>query len=567
MDVEAARRQDLSPRYRREDVDQLLAGRLQMRPHPAWDLPAEPTWHEDPFNDRNWTFQYHMLRWLEPLWRAAGDGDQAALEMWLTWVKNWAEANPVGASPTEWGWRDMSDGLRARQLCLAVPAIAEHAPQELPWLEGLIATHAAWLADPENLGSANHALHQHDALFLTGVVLDDERYRSIAAERMSTLLEAEYDEEGVNAEGAIAYHVNNYSWWQSALRRFDRAGLPRPSGAERHLSAPEEIAHATRPDGTLVTIGDTDIQAARRTGDAPTDYVASAGAKGEPPADLMRAYRAGYVFGRSGWGSEERPFADHTFYSARFGPARRVHGHADGTSLTFSADGQNWLVDPGKFQYNSNAARDHFIARASHSLVLIDGEEPSQDAVVSLVRATTSASHDELVIADPSYEGVKLERRVVFSRLSESLVVVDRVVAEQEVTAVQRWQMGHTVTAEAADGGSVHLRSADRTACLLWSSGAHPQITLAQEDPFDGWVSVGWRQKEPAPAVTERRTGRDITFITAVVRGGSPAELTVVEEPSGMGEAGDAAVLQLRTPYGTERISLLSGAAQVELTS
>ena len=65
--------------------------------------------------------------------------------------------------------------------------------------------------------------------------------------------------QGVNAEGAIAYHYTNRLWWEKHVQvdSTSRAYLVR-QGPRRHLSAPEEIAHATRPDGHMVSIGDTD---------------------------------------------------------------------------------------------------------------------------------------------------------------------------------------------------------------------------------------------------------------------------------------------------------------------
>src|SRR5699024_5883282 len=124
LDLNAARRQTLATSYRKEDVDRLLAGKLLMPPHPEWTLPERVTWQEDPFQDRNWLFQFHMLRWLEPLRRAASRGDDAAFEMWLRWVEDWVTNNPVSNPVTEWAWTDMSDGIRALQFCQAAPMIA-----------------------------------------------------------------------------------------------------------------------------------------------------------------------------------------------------------------------------------------------------------------------------------------------------------------------------------------------------------------------------------------------------------------------------------------------------------
>ncbi|MGY5765403.1 heparinase II/III domain-containing protein [Brachybacterium sp. DNPG3] len=538
LDLRAARRQTLAVGFRAQDVALLKAGRLRMSPHPEWRLPQDPTWQEDPFADRNWCFQFHMLRWLDPLRRAAAQGDDAAYALWLRWIQDWAAKNPHDAPASPWAWTDMSDGIRAQQLCLAAPMVAERSPELLDRLEDLIRVHAEHLADPVHMGRANHALHQQESLFVCGRVLGEERLWELALERMGALLREQYDEQGMNAEGATAYHVNNVLWWEKALSRIDREGLPRPEGAERHLSAPEGIAHATRPDGTLVAIGDTDT-VSPTTVDAPaTRHATTDGADGTAPTETTRVFDAGYVFARSGWGDAERPFSAQTFFSLRFGPAQRVHGHPDGGSLTYSADGVNWLVDLGKFQYGSGLERNHVASRAAHSLVSIAGRTPRKDAVVELIAHRATATHEEFVLRDDSFTGVELTRRVIWSRAGEHLVVIDDVRADEEVRALQRWQLGPDVEVEGDPGeraGSlrpVRLSSGGRRALLaLGGDVQEVEQVRGRQDSFDGWVSVAWKKVVPATAVTASARGTSLRFVAVIAAGhGAEPEARVLEE-------------------------------------
>lgn len=545
LDLRAARRQTLTVGFRAQDVALLKTGRLRMPPHPEWRLPSDPTWQEDPFSDRNWCFQFHMLRWLEPLRRAAAKGDDDAYALWLRWVQDWATKNPHDAPASPWAWTDMSEGIRAQQLCLAAPMVAERSPELLDGWEELIRVHAEHLADPAHMGRANHALHQQESLFVCGRVLGEARLWELALERMGSLLREQYDEQGMNAEGATAYHVNNVLWWERALSRIDTEGLARPTGAERHLSAPEEIAHATRPDGTLVAIGDTDTVSPTAVDAPPTDYVTTDGREGEAPSETTRIFDAGYVFSRSGWGDAGRSLSEQSFFSLRFGPAQTVHGHPDGGSLTYSADGVNWLVDLGKFQYGGGIERRHVTSRAAHSLVSIESRTPRKDAHVDLVSHRLTERHQEFVLRDNSFEGVELTRRVIWSVRGEYLVVIDDVRSEEEVRAVQRWQLGPDVEveevpddraadeAEAGDAATDHgageresgLRSlrmsrGDRRALLaLGGDVQNVEQFRGEEDPFDGWVSVGWKQIVPATAVSAVAEGRRLRFVAALAAG------------------------------------------------
>jgi hypothetical protein len=521
-----------------------------MSPHPRWTLPEQPTWREDPFSDRNWRFQYHMLRWLDPLRRAAEHGDDRAYEMWSRWVHDWVEKNPPSSPRTSWAWTDMSDGIRAQQLCSAATLLADRDPDQLDWLEQTIRIHAEHLADPANMGNANHALHQQESLFVCGRVLQDDQLWQLASRRMSSLLIAEYDAQGMNAEGATAYHYNNYLWWERALHRYDLEHLPRPEGASRHLQAPEGIAHATRPDGTLVPIGDTDLQNPKQVQSPYIAYVTTNGRAGTPPPETVKVYEAGYVFGRSGWGTAKRPYSEQTYYSLRFGPASRVHGHPDGTSLTYSARGVNWVVDPGKYEYGKSTPRAHFFSRGSHSLLSIDGRKTFKDAHVELTRQTLHPRVHDVVLEDFSFRGIELTRRVIFSTRAEYLVVMDYARSARRITGVQRWQLGPDVEAS-LDGSTVTLSSGG---CVgtLWFDEAPTQISTvtAQDDPFDGYVSTGWRKMAPATAVLAERRGTDLSFVT-VLGAGTSAPPSVRSIPV---KEADRVVLDIDTDGITERI-------------
>lgn len=519
LDFTVSERQSLSSSFRAAEVKNLLARRLTIPPHPEWALPEQINWRSDPFKDRNWRLQLHMLRWLEPLRHAAARGNDRAFDMWLHYVRDWVKSNPPEKPASGWAWKDMADGIRALQFCMAAPLVRDRSPDDLEWLEASIRTHATRLADPAHMGIANHALHQQEALFVCGRILGDEGLWKLAVSRMGTLLEEQYDPQGMNAEGAVAYHYNNYIWWERALKPLDIEGIKRPSGAVRHLAAPEGIAHATRPDGTFVQIGDTDSGTPAAIRSPATDYVSSAGKTGSAPADLAKVYDAGYIFCRSGWGETERNLDEETYFSISFGSALRVHGHPDGGSLTYSADTVNWLVDPGKFQYGTSVPRDHFFSRASHSLVNINGREPKKDATVSLLRRASTPRYHDFLFNDDSFDGIRLTRRVVYSVSGEYLVVVDQVNSQTECTGVQRWQLGPGVQTQVSRH-LVELTSGDHRASLSFSG---TRTTLeainGQTDPFDGWVSTGWKQKEAATAILATKTGTKFRFITVLASG------------------------------------------------
>lgn len=544
LNLEAAKRQTLNRPRPAARVEELLGGFVTISPHPRWQLPDSPTWTEDPFSDRNWTFQYHMLRWLAPLLWEADAGNDDAWEMWLSWTISWVRANLDRPSPSEWAWKDMSDGIRAALLCSAAPVMAERAPEMLAWLESAIRVHADHLAESKNIGNANHALHQHESLFIVGRVLDDAQLWTLATNRIDAHLRAEYDEQGINAEGAIAYHHNNYLWWERTLRRFDLEGVPRPEGAHRLKKAPIGLAHATRPTGTYTSIGDTDAGTSPRALKSPfSTYVASNGRKGALPSgltpnDTVAVYDAGYIFSRSGWGSLSRPFSKQTFYSLRFGPSKRVHGHHDGTSITFTADGVDWITDPGKYDYSSSDFRKHLISRDSHTVLRIRDKRPRTATTAALTRQTVTDTHHDFVIEDDSYRGIDLRRRVIYSRSGEYLVVVDDASSSREITAEQHWQLAPGVKAMNAIGDNecrvILGHEKHRVAIIPLTATERAILRHGKEGSDEAWVSTGWKKKERSSSAIIVEHGRTISILTVIAVGrGIPPRASFVETTDG----------------------------------
>lgn len=536
VSVEAASRQSFGVMFNHSSKDtglanRILDGKLELSPHPVWEFEGDIDWRADPFQDRNWRAQLHMLRWMDPLRRRAEKGDAAAAETWLRYAEDWVLKNPPGRRSAPEAWLNMVDGLRALELCLAVPFVSKHRPAALEWLGSAIRTHADWMVDERHLGHSNHALHQHQGLFVCGAVLEDTGLQDLAARRLEELFTSAYDEQGINAEGALMYHLANYNWWSMARRRLEAEGHAIPKSMKALDEVPIELAHATKPSGTFVSIGDTDGGSPARIDHPATRWVGTAGADGEPPEDLIRIYDAGYLFARSGWGDQERDFPDETFWSVTFGATDRVHGHVDGGAMTFSSMGHEWITDPGKFQYGESPMRDYCLSRSSHSLVDVIGREYRSGTVVSCTRRQIDEAVYDVTFVDTGFEGVRLTRRITYSVSGEYAVVIDSVDSESEIEAVQNWQCGHGTTAQQTRRGFELTGPHDRKGALLFT-GTVPSLSFefGSEDPIAGWVATGWKSREAAPVLRFTKTGRRFRFITLVAagfRGATPTMETV----------------------------------------
>jgi len=452
----------------------------------------------------------------------------------------------------------MVDGLRTQALAYALPYVAEPG-----WVVDALEQHAAWLLDPAHIHHGNHALVQHVGLFVASCVLGSESWRSTAISRLSVHLEESYDDQGVNEEASTGYQVMNYRLWRAIERRLELEGLPPLRGAERLDRAPVFLAHATRPDGRLERIGDTDVVVAADLGHEMTDYVTTDGRVGTPPADLVKVFDSGYVFGRSGWGEAERALSDETYFSVRFGRQDAIHGHPDGRSVTYTAGGVNWITDTGKYSYDSSEMRRFVLSRAGQNVVEIDGVGYRRTEVVELVEETHDERFDTFRLLDRGYPGFVIERLVVFSRRGEWLLIHDRVSGDRDATCRVRLHLDADVRI-AESGRSLVLASTSSGArATVMFAGRRPQVEVREgsDNPFGGWVSAGWLSRVAAPEILLSKSGQAVRFTTVItpVAVSRQGHLRARE-----GSTADDIALDIPTPRGTEAIRLTATGVKYE---
>ena len=134
MDFEVCTRQEIGNWWvpQRNDealANEILQGNLELSPHKSCKFEAPFDWNSDPLSQKNWRFQLHCLKWLEPVRRVAlgrshAEGDRSKYaEYWYTVAHSWLEGNLHGDD--RFAWMDMADGLRAIELILGASLFPE----------------------------------------------------------------------------------------------------------------------------------------------------------------------------------------------------------------------------------------------------------------------------------------------------------------------------------------------------------------------------------------------------------------------------------------------------------
>lgn len=497
-------------------------------------------WKADPYKQVSWRMWFHSLRWLGSLINASDDAGLArAVAVAQDWVRDnpypWA-ADPVALEPTM---------HRTNTLLCLRQALAQQAggmlPAEHAWIDAALRDHARSL-EAHFSKRGNHGTDEAVALLGVGCTLHLPEYTDLAVTRLGNYLNGSIDPEGATDEQATGYGYFNRTLWASAHERMARCAPDSPTTqviGERVSLLLEFLAHATTPLGPFHQIGNTQFVRESPIKGTPQEYAATGGAEGTPPDDRVKVYSGGFVFGRSGWGTEQKPFAKQSAYSLRFGPQRALHGHDDHTAITWQARGYEILRDTGYGEYTRDKWEAYAKSPEAHNQLVVSGQGAAMET--RLTRSDTrsgfgadrTGTADSFSFADQPVAGVERARDIIVLSNPDLVVTVDRATTRDRRTFTQYWHLpANRQVTVGSDRRSVTAIVSDTRATVLqlpyrdepMPAGTATSIA-GSTDPIRGWYWRNIFQRRPAPTVTFTAAGTSAAMFTAVAAGPSKAQV------------------------------------------
>ncbi|WP_223166373.1 heparinase II/III domain-containing protein [Nonomuraea sp. SYSU D8015] len=493
----------LSDQFPGIKVEEVMRGRVTFVGLPPVDLGTDVDWTANPHGNRSWALNLHALRWAGRLVAEyERTGEPAYLDSASALIAHWIRENPrdrPGVSP--WAWAEHAVALRAP----ALVCLSEHV--RTPALWDSLAEHGEILADPSLYRQGhNHGLDQDIALLVVGCRLGRARWRDLAIRRMTASAELAIDAQGVLHEQAPRYGLYVHRRLGVALRAIRESGAEPPQRLVARRAALEAyIAHATQPDGRLVSIGDS-----------PADARAD-GFRHEGP--VVRVFEGGYVFGRTAWDDPRS-----AYYSIRFGPGRRLHGHEDHLGVTYMAQGRRILVEAGFHSYERTGFVEWTRSPQAHNVPVVTGVFKPGKAT-RLIGSSIGPSRQSFELADDAY-GVTRTRRVLVGHGPDLMAVHDSVARG---TLRSLWHFDPALEVVSRGDGRVVLGDGDWRVTLLHFPGAGQAVR-------PGLVCPGYlRTAEAVTVLSPEAAG----VLTVIVPGADAPRVSV---------SGD--VMTVHTPGG-----------------
>ncbi|MBB2913871.1 hypothetical protein FHS43_005180 [Streptosporangium becharense] len=478
----------------------IMDGRLEFLDLPPVKVGKDVDWRTDPYRNRSWSMVFHSLRWMG---RLVADyetnEDRTYLTRAVEIAKDWVADNPRGGARTSpYAWQEHPIALRAP----ALVCLSKHVSE--PWLTASLAEHAKMLADPKLYEKGhNHGIDQDIALLGIGCRYGRDQWADLAVRRLTETVKLDVDSQGALREQAPRYAIYVHDRLKVAMENIRSCGRKVPAEISRRWESMENfIAHSTQPDGFMVPIGDggADVR--------PVGYA--------HPKQKVRVFGGGYVYGRTAWDKPES-----AFYSIRFGPGLKHHGHEDHLGVTYQAQGRDVLVDAGFHSYEKSAYRDWTVSPQAHNIPQVVGARFRPKTATALSRSSIGADRQSYRLTDRAY-GVPRTRSVLVNHGQDVLAVLDTVPKGSKVRTL--WHFSRDLTTVSNGGGRVVLKDKagwKTTLVQVSMPSCEPvgplKVVRGQTGPYQGWVSPAYLQKHPAPAVVSPAVGGPV--LTVVVPG------------------------------------------------
>lgn len=482
-------------------------------------------------------------------------GDERYAEECLAQIDDWLRANPY---PRGINWASsLEAAFRAWSWLWALHLLAGSRAltgARLGAISAALAQHAEYIdANLSTYFSPNtHLLGEGFALYAIGLLLPELRgataWRDTGRAILLQEMEHQVRTDGAHIEQSSSYHRYALEFFLCAALLAEKNGCAFPTSYHERLDGMFAFSMETSwPSGRQPMTGDADggqllrlaprnpndhrpllaVAAAWRCND---DFARAAGrfseealwllgpaavgrfTKVEPagPCEASSVFPAsGAVVQRSGWGLRARYLL---FDAGPQGMDPCAHGHADALQILCSADGVEWLIDPGTFVYTSSREwRDFFRSTRAHSTVTVDGRDQAEPADffkwreipgVRLERTWLLAGLDAAIASHTGYArlsgGGVHHRAVVFVKPNYWLVS-DTLEGSGAHAVEFFFHFAPGVALTLAEGGAMATKGPERFLLIAEAPGAALRVVEGSEPPIQGWFSEDYGQRTAAP--------------------------------------------------------------------
>ncbi|MBN1579557.1 MAG: alginate lyase family protein [Anaerolineae bacterium] len=490
-----------------------------------------------------------------------------------------AEADSHMAFPGN-AWRSIEAGIRIYTVWLPVMVYFRRSPSwdDEGWVCFLNALHdhAEFLCPhySNHTHASNWLTMESTSLFQLGVMFPEFRraseWKQLGYRRVMHEVRYQFDHHGVHIERTPIYHLVAAGAFLQAFRIATLNDIPVPPYMLPILEkSAEYLMLLLKPDLSLPMVGDADRNTlldrradpslyegmnlttdpcdmnelraffrtmADLTGREDFRYLATCRQEGMPPAQKNYSLPdPGFHVLRTGW-QDQDSYALVTGTQLERGESR-AHSHFDAGHLELQVEGEDVLVDTGRFIYSNSAWhdwRDYFYSSQAHNTVGVDnhkmGDVPDTSSRIRCLRTFCHRFEPgpDVDLIEVSHNGYAFMEQPVFHLrrviwFKPGVWLIDDVLTG---TGNHTYNLSFNFAPrrlradDRVPGAYIYHGDRVRMSLLpLLRQGLQSRVLEGSLVPKGGWVSFGYAVKIPAPQLIYTRVGpAPARFLTALVR-------------------------------------------------
>jgi len=527
----------------RERAEKIVRRVFRYGPYPEAAYGADMDWEWDPRGDIEWVAWMYRFYWALPLaaaFRATRDERhaQAFVELTADWIAKHPldqheRAHPVYTQWRGFAWLDIQTGIRATNLCQAVPVLLHAACFTPEFLGILLASLHDHQVKTERLPMGqvhNKAIFEQRGFIRIAHTFPEfaasRRWLALGAARAQESLLAQTTSDGVQREWSFGYHAGVLGDAVEIMAFLQAAGIEvQPAYRERvrrmfayvdgiagpDLGAPM-FGDASRPPRPspcrstwqlygLLQHGARHLHEPRLAARAELDET-----RLPPPTSAVFA-EAGLYALRSDWTAGAIQLDLHCSP-----PAISSHDQPDNGTFELYAFGEWVMPDSGFYTYGHDPAGRAWHRRTCvHQTLTLNGADAAT-AGRHLLWCSQRPAVETLVVENDSYPGLRHRRTVWFVR-QRFFVLLDEALGTAPGDLDLHFQFAP---------GELRLDPAGQRA---WTArpGANVMVACAGDGPLalaaeEGWWGWAYGQREPRPACRFRHARpAPAGFVTVIV--------------------------------------------------
>jgi len=193
-----------------------------------------------------------------------------------------------------------------------------------------------------------------------------------------------------------------------------------------------------------------------------------------------------------------------------------AHGHADILSITFSAGGVDFLVDPGTYLAHSGGKwRDYFKSTHAHNTIVVDDNNQAKSLGVSiwdsnprgeLIKAELYKKKETVRAKHEAFKkvGVTHIREIINDKVNNKFVIKDFLNSDKKHIYTAFFHLHPDITIKKHSGNSFELLREGKIINIKFSEDADVSVVKGKENPILGWYSPKFGFKEKTNVICAR---------------------------------------------------------------